>query len=239
MHPFMVQLRSLVDHKPLPGITVGEVGPKMGLKAADNGFLHLNNVRIPRDNMLMRNAQVAANGDYTKPATFKLNYGTMTFVRVLIGDMVAYNVARAVTIATRYSAIRKQGFIESNGGEVRILDYEAQQYKLFPILAMAHAFKAAFVFLMTAFKDVNEDIEAGNLDSMSELHALASGIKAMSTEIGSQAIERCRLACGGHGFLLVSGLPRLYATTVAACTYEGDNTVLYLQCIRFEFEAQN
>ena len=33
--------------------------------------------------------------------------------------------------------------------------------------------------------------------------------------------------------MLISGLPRLYATTVAACTYEGENTVLYLQTSRF------
>ena len=31
----------------------------------------------------------------------------------------------------------------------------------------------------------------------------------------------------------MSGLPRLYATTVAACTYEGENTVLYLQTARY------
>ena len=27
-HPFMVQLRSLQDHNPLPGITLGDLGPK-------------------------------------------------------------------------------------------------------------------------------------------------------------------------------------------------------------------
>ena len=41
------------------------------------------------------------------------------------------------------------------------------------------------------------------------------------------------MACGGHGYMLISGLPRLYATTVAACTYEGENTVLYLQTARY------
>ena len=35
----------------------------------------------------------------------------MVFVRVLILDMVAYNVARAATIAIRYSAIRRQSII--------------------------------------------------------------------------------------------------------------------------------
>lgn len=36
-HPFLVPLRSLKDHKPLPGIEIGDIGPKMGFAAVDNG----------------------------------------------------------------------------------------------------------------------------------------------------------------------------------------------------------
>lgn len=54
---FIVQLRSLDDHLPLPGITVGDIGMKFGSGAynsMDNGLLRFDNVRIPRDQMLMR-----------------------------------------------------------------------------------------------------------------------------------------------------------------------------------------
>ena len=44
--------------------------------------------------------------------------------------------------------------------------------------------------------------------------------------------ETCRLACGGHGYLLCSGLPEMYTVLNASCTYEGDNDVLYLQVAR-------
>jgi alkylation response protein AidB-like acyl-CoA dehydrogenase len=40
------------------GVTVGDIGPKMGYNAIDNGFLRLDNVRIPRENMLMKNSKV-------------------------------------------------------------------------------------------------------------------------------------------------------------------------------------
>lgn len=43
-----VQLRSLIDHKPLPGVCTGDIGPKMGFQSVDNGFLRLDHVRIPR-----------------------------------------------------------------------------------------------------------------------------------------------------------------------------------------------
>ena len=45
------------DHKPLPGIIIGDIGTKFGSGAyntMDNGFLGFNHVRIPRNQMLMR-----------------------------------------------------------------------------------------------------------------------------------------------------------------------------------------
>ena len=40
---------------------MGDIGPKFGYFGADNGFLHLDHVRIPRENMLMRHAKVVTN----------------------------------------------------------------------------------------------------------------------------------------------------------------------------------
>lgn len=41
-----------------PGVVVGDIGPKFGFDEVDNGFLKLENVRVPRENMLMRFAKV-------------------------------------------------------------------------------------------------------------------------------------------------------------------------------------
>lgn len=50
------------SHLHLLGITVGDIGPKMGLDHVDNGFLQLDHVRVPRENMLSRFAQVGSLG---------------------------------------------------------------------------------------------------------------------------------------------------------------------------------
>jgi len=42
----------------LSGIKIGEIGTKLGMKTINNGFLVLENVRIPREQMLMRNSKV-------------------------------------------------------------------------------------------------------------------------------------------------------------------------------------
>ena len=41
------------------GINIGDVGPGLGLTSINNGFLSLTNVRIPREQMLMKHAQVS------------------------------------------------------------------------------------------------------------------------------------------------------------------------------------
>lgn len=45
------------------GITLGDIGPKFGFDSIDNGFLRFNHVRIPRENMLMKYAQVCLSSD--------------------------------------------------------------------------------------------------------------------------------------------------------------------------------
>jgi len=40
------------------GIVLGDIGPKFGFDSIDNGFLRFRHVRIPRENMLMKYAQV-------------------------------------------------------------------------------------------------------------------------------------------------------------------------------------
>lgn len=58
IHPFIVQLRDEETHMPLPGIKVGEIGAKLGMNGTNNGFLGFDQVRIPRDYMLMKNSKV-------------------------------------------------------------------------------------------------------------------------------------------------------------------------------------
>ena len=60
VHPFLVQIRSLDDHKPLPGVEVGDIGTKLGYNTMDNGYLSFTHSRIPRENLLSRLAYVDA-----------------------------------------------------------------------------------------------------------------------------------------------------------------------------------
>ncbi|XP_046383473.1 probable peroxisomal acyl-coenzyme A oxidase 1 [Ischnura elegans] len=237
IHPFVVQLRDENTHMPMPGIVIGEIGTKMGMNATNNGYLGFENVRIPRDNMLMKNAQVLPDGTYIKSPNSKLTYGTMVFVRVVIVQDCATFLSKAVTIATRYSAVRRQSEYVPGEREPQIIDYRTQQYKLFPHLATCFAMKFAAGWIWDMYNNVSSEIEEGDLDKLPELHAMSCCMKAVCSADASWGVEILRLSCGGHGYMTSSNLPSTYGLVTAACTYEGENTVLLLQTARYLMKA--
>ncbi|XP_062073935.1 peroxisomal acyl-coenzyme A oxidase 1-like [Humulus lupulus] len=237
VHGFIVQLRSLDDHLPLPDITVGDIGMKFGSGAynsMDNGVLRFDHVRIPRDQMLMRVSQVTREGKYVQSnVPRQLVYGTMVFVRKAIVLDASCALSRAVCIATRYSAVRRQFGSQNDGVETQVIDYKTQQNRLFPLLASAYAFRFVGEWLSWLYTDVTQRLQAKDFSTLPEAHACTAGLKSLTTSATADAIEECRKLCGGHGYLSSSGLPELFAVYVPACTYEGDNVVLHLQVARF------
>ncbi|XP_061472230.1 peroxisomal acyl-coenzyme A oxidase 1 isoform X3 [Rhineura floridana] len=233
LHAFIVPIRQLGTHEPLPGITVGDIGPKFGYDEMDNGYLKMDNFRIPRENMLMKHAKVEPDGTYVKPLNAKLTYGTMVFIRSIIVGDAARSLARACTIAIRYSAVRHQSELKPGEPEPQVLDYQTQQYKLFPLLATAYAFHFVGAYMKDTYRRITGNINQGDLSELPELHALSAGLKAFTSWIANAGIEECRMACGGHGYARCSGLPDIYVNFTPSCTYEGENTVMMLQTARF------
>lgn len=233
IHPFIVQLRDEDTHVPLEGIIIGEIGCKLGMNGTNNGYLGFKNVRIPRMNMLMKNSQVMPDGTYIKSPSSKLTYGTMIFVRVVLVQDAANYLKKAITITTRYSAVRHQSQIKPNQPEVQIIDFVTQQYKLFPLISTFFAFQFAATWLWDVYNSVTDELQAGMLGNLPELHAVACCLKAVSSMDCALGVETCRLSCGGHGYMICSNLPSTYGLVTAMCTYEGENTVLFLQTARF------
>ncbi|KAL6761791.1 acyl-CoA dehydrogenase/oxidase C-terminal [Haematococcus lacustris] len=238
-HAFIVQLRSLDTHLPMPGIRIGDIGPKFGYGGVDNGFMAMDHVRIPREYMLMRFAQVTPEGRYVPPppSNSKASYATMVFVRADIVKNAGLVLARAVTIATRYAAVRRQTAAAGADRETQVLDYQNTSHTLLPLIAYTYALTWMGEAMMKMYKQFEKDRDAGNFSQLPELHALSSGLKALCTWVTADGIEACRRTCGGHGYSKLSGLPTLYQNYVQNVTWEGDNNVLCLQTSRFLLKA--
>ncbi|GAB2292181.1 acyl-coenzyme A oxidase [Dionaea muscipula] len=177
---FIVQLRSLDDHLPLPGITIGDIGMKFGSGAyntMDNGVLRFERVRIPRDQMLTRLCVASNKGRESCAVDVPrwLLYGTMVHVRRIIVADASSALSNAVCIATRYSAV---------------IDYRTQQSRLFPLLASAYAFRFVGEWLKWLYSDVTKRLHAGDFSTLPEAHACTAGLKSLTTSF-TAVVRHC------------------------------------------------
>lgn len=209
MQTFIVQLRDLETHLPLPGIEVGDVGAKYGYNTKDNGYLRMNNIRIPRDNMLMRYSKVTKQGEFIKSQNEKIGYATMMQVRLAIITNAFVSLGQGVTIAVKWSNYRRQ-FKDQKHIERPIIDYQTQQDKITPLVATAyaHMFGSRKIgdILQENLRRVNEKMD---FSLMGDLHALLCCCKAVYTWATHFGLDKLRQSLGGHGFLLSAGISTL------------------------------
>src|SRR4051794_2916103 len=213
----------------LPGVTLTDCGPKLGLNGVDNGRIVFDQVRVPRDALLDRYAQVDADGNYRSEIEnpdrrFFTMLGTLVQGRVSVGG-AAINASKvALTIAIRYAGRRRQFGAPGSADEALLLDYRMHQRRLLPLLARTYALHFAQAELVSEFVRVFND-ERDEHDRRA-LEAQAAGTKALGTWHATETIQMCREACGGAGYLAENRLATLKADTDVFTTFEGDNTVL-------------
>ncbi|KAG0288039.1 hypothetical protein BGZ96_008113 [Linnemannia gamsii] len=244
-HALCVPIRSMEDHTLLPGVMAGDIGPKFGYNTTDNGCMWFDHYRVPHVSLLAKYSSVKpGSGEYIKPPNSKLSYGTMVLIRASLVGYARIGLAKAATIATRYSAIRRQ-FVDKDQPkkmgketiETPVLDYSMQQYRLFPIIAAAYACHFTSKEMMRLYYLNIKNMAAGNFSLLADVHASSSGLKSLTTTMAAASIEECRRACGGHGFSSFSGLPLLLQDYAPNVTWEGDNYMITQQTGRYLFKS--
>ncbi len=229
VHCFIVPLRD-EDGNDLPGVTTSDCHYKGGLPGVDNGRIMFDNVRIPRDNLLNKYGDVAADGTYSSPIEnvnrrFFTMLGTLIRGRVTVGGSAAAAGRVALDIAVRYALQRKQFSAPDDDGEVLIMDYLVHQRRLFPLIARSYALQFAQNELVARLHDL-QTADNPDAEEQRELESRAAGLKAANTWHTSTAIQEAREACGGAGYLAENRLIALRADTDVFTTFEGDNHVL-------------
>jgi acyl-CoA oxidase len=228
VHALLVPLRE-EDGSVLDGIRIEDCGSKLGLDGVDNGRIWFDHVRVPREALLDRYAQVSEEGVYYSPIAnptrrFFTMLGTLIQGRVSVGGAAVYATKVALTIAVRHALTRRQ-FGPPGGEEVVLLDYRAHQRRLLPALATTYALHFAQDELRARLHGVFTAEQEPERERR-ELETMAAGLKAIATWHATTTIQECREACGGSGYLRGNRFAALKADTDVFTTFEGDNTVL-------------
>jgi acyl-CoA oxidase len=229
VHCFVVPIRD-DEGNDLPGVTTSDCQYKGGLPGVDNGRIQFDQVRIPRENLLNKYADVAEDGTYTSPIEnpgrrFFTMLGTLIRGRVTVGGSAGAAARVALDIATRYALERRQFEAPGAEEEVLIMDYLVHQRRLFPLIAKSYALQFAQNELVAKCHELqtSDDPDA---EEQRELESRAAGLKAANTWHATRAIQEAREACGGAGYLAENRLIALKADTDVFTTFEGDNHVL-------------
>ena len=112
---------------PLKGVKCGDMGPKMGYNSKNNGWCTFDQVRIPRDQMLMRYTKVDRDGNFSVEGDTRALYSVMMSIRMMMFQHSASFLLRGCLISLRYSVCRRQ-FQNTEGSkeETKLLDYQTQ-----------------------------------------------------------------------------------------------------------------
>lgn len=184
LHWFIIPLRDPLTGELKPGISAGHLGSKFGRNGLDNGWIQFTQVRIPRENMLMRWGQVSANGEYRGSKFSSLAYSTLIGERIAsLGEI--YNiVSKAATISSRYSMVRVQG-----PNNTQIIDFQNHQFQLIPIISFCYATKFNSLVLEKKWNNLlqaNISSPSDHLYYISRLPLFISKFKSLDWMVGSR-----------------------------------------------------
>ncbi len=229
VHCFVVPIRD-DEGNDLPGVTTTDCHYKGGLPGVDNGRIKFDHVRVPRENLLNKYADVAEDGTYTSPIEnpnrrFFTMLGTLIRGRVTVarqrGRGSAGGTGHRHPICVGAQAVRAPG----DENEVLLMDYLVHQRRLFPLIAKSYALQFAQNELVAKCHEL-QTADDPDPEDQRELESRAAGLKAANTWHATRAIQEAREACGGAGYLAENRLIALKADTDVFTTFEGDNHVL-------------
>lgn len=140
LQAFLFRIRDEDTHAPLKGVEVGDIGPKYGYAWKDNGYLIFNNFRVPRSAILSKYVNVTKEGSIEIRGDPRVAYATMLWIRVSLLTFSWQTMFMTLCKTVRYCLKRTQFKTLSNPDqERRVLEYQATQAQLAPILAFTYA----------------------------------------------------------------------------------------------------
>lgn len=230
VHCLLVPIRDEAGND-LPGVRTSDHGPKGGLAGVDNGKIWFDDVRVPREALLNRFGAVDEQGRYSSPidsvgARFFTMLGTLIRGRVSVGAAAGASARTALTLAVRYSLVRRQFDHPETGKGIPLLEYREHQRRLMPRVARAYAYACAQNAIILELDEFEKNPEAFDEVRRREMETHAAGIKASVTAFANDTIIEARLACGGAGYMAENLLTEMRKDCDVFSTFEGDNVVL-------------
>ena len=185
----------LIVERGAPGLSVVRLEDKMGLRASATAHLQLDDVRVPRANVL---------GEID--GGFRMALATLNGSRVGIAAMCLGVAREGLELGWRYAHEREM-FGQTVG------DFQVTQHGFADMQLEVYAVESLIYRT------------AQQLDAGVDVSAEASICKIHASEAAQRVVDRALQMHGGVGYLKDSAIERLYRDIRVARVYEGANEV--------------
>ncbi|KAI8641874.1 hypothetical protein BD408DRAFT_345331 [Parasitella parasitica] len=228
---FVVQLRSKYTGELEPNVMAGDIGQKVGHAGVDNGWIQFRQKRIPRTDMLAKWVSLDRQGNYKPAPNPAVMYATLIPERLSLVIVTTQMISQALTIATRYGVVRRQG-----NKDQQIMDYQSHYVKIIPGIAFMYMVRSASDVLNNQFAVLTDGGKMDPivyLDHMGDMHAMSACLKGLAGWYATDILETCRRSCGGHAYSAYNAIGHIIGDWGVMTTGGGDNVVLLQQCARY------
>ena len=82
VHAILCQIRDGVAGQTMPGVTINDMGHRMGLNGVDNALLSFDNVKVPRTNLLNKYSDISEDGKFRKLLQMSATKHNTCFINV-------------------------------------------------------------------------------------------------------------------------------------------------------------